>query len=79
MDMSKQEFEMVVAELQGDGYEEAAPPGADVDREIVEAAHCPDCGGPLRFRPFKMPGLAGLNGSYRAFAVCVNGCGAYEF
>jgi len=76
MDMSAQEFEMVVIELQDSGYEEAALPGADVDREIVEAEHCEECGGPMKFRPFKMPGL---NGSYRAFAVCTNGCGAYEF
>lgn len=63
------------------GYEPGTPrrrgliDGAALDRETAEETPCPECGGPMEYRPF----VNRDESSYRAFAVCTKCENAIEF
>ncbi len=55
MEINNDEFEILKREMIEDGYRQFAPTGANVDRDIIHEASCPDCKGPLIFMPFSKP------------------------
>ena len=70
-------YRELVDDLIGDGYHEGSP-GAlaeEIDRPAAERYPCPDCGGPMVYRPWLRPG--DVRTHYRAFAVCER-CDSYS-
>ena len=43
---------------------------AGIDREVIEAEPCPDCGVMLHYRPYYRPNGKAAEGSYRAYGIC---------
>jgi hypothetical protein len=83
-DISADDFKALTSELYGDGYRGMPPPGGD-DSDIVAGSTCAICHTEMEYRPFSKKSnerntwTGGWRWSYRAFAVCPNGHGAFEF